>query len=91
MEKFLRQKFHFKKSFYIVFPISSLTAFGIYMGRFLRYNSWDILQNPIVLFDDILLIIINPIGHFEAWLFTISFTIFLFIGFLLFKVLKKAN
>jgi uncharacterized membrane protein len=30
-----------------------LNAFGIYLGRYLRYNSWDVVSNPLDLADDV--------------------------------------
>ena len=65
--------------------ICFLSGFGIYLGRFLRYNSWEILSKPKYLLLDIIKIIIKPLIHKEAWLFTILFGVFLNIGFWMFK------
>jgi len=40
-------------SFCIVF-ISFLTGFGIYLGRYLRWNSWELFTQPNNLFQDII-------------------------------------
>ena len=74
--------------FVMVF-ILFLSGFGVYLGRFLRYNSWEILQHPSDLFNDIFNIISLPNQHLEAWLFTFLFGAFLSIGFWIFKVLHK--
>ncbi|WP_417860195.1 DUF1361 domain-containing protein [Winogradskyella sediminis] len=65
-----------------------LCGFGVYLGRFLRYNSWEIISGPQYLFIDILNIIITPFQHFEAWLFTFGFSAFLIVGFWMFKHLN---
>lgn len=64
-----------------------LCGFGVYLGRFLRYNTWEIISEPHYLFLDIIGIIIEPFQHFEAWLFTFSFGGFLCIGFWMFKTI----
>jgi uncharacterized membrane protein len=62
-----------------------LSAFGIYLGRFLRYNSWEILSNPEMLFIDITNILTQPIVHKEAWLFTLLFGAFFTVGYWVFR------
>jgi len=54
-----------------------LTGFGIYLGRFLRFNSWDILQHPEMLIDSVFEILIYPTQHLEAWAFTFCFGVFI--------------
>ena len=48
-----------------------LASFGIYLGRYLRWNSWDILSNPFGLFNDIIDRFINPFSHPRTWGMTI--------------------
>lgn len=69
-----------KKVNYLTTIIFFLTGFGVYLGRFLRYNSWEILSNPKYLFVDIINIVIKPFANEEAWLFTILFGLFLMLG-----------
>jgi len=64
-----------------VFVISALSSFGIYIGRFVRLNSWDILQNPAETTQEILGIIIDPSMRLAA--FTLLYTFFFLFIFLL--------
>jgi uncharacterized membrane protein len=64
-----------------VFVISALSSFGIYIGRFVRLNSWDILQSPAETAQLILGIVIDPSRRLAA--FTILYTIFFLFVFLL--------
>lgn len=66
-------------------------SFGIYLGRFLRYNSWEIVSNPSALLIDIFNIITQPQVHSKAWWFTISFGCFLWIGNMAFKPIQNKN
>ncbi len=66
-----------------------LCGFGIYLGRFLRYNSWEIISNPIQLIQDVFTIIFQPQVHTKAWLFTLLFGLFLRLGFWMFTQLCK--
>ena len=64
-----------------VFLISGLSSFGIYIGRFIRLNSWDILQNPSETAQQILGVVIDPSRRLAA--FTLLYTFFFLFVFLL--------
>lgn len=54
--------------FWMLSPLLSfLVAFGIYLGRFLRWNSWDILQDPLGLAFDVLHRFVHPEMHPRTW------------------------
>lgn len=89
MEILLRRYFNKRRAFRIIVLITCLTSFGVYIGRFLRYNSWDIVQNPQNLITDIYTIIIDPHQHFEAWAFTLLFSLFLLLNYHIIKVLGR--
>jgi Predicted membrane protein len=47
MQEIIRREFGRWVGWTFVALVTSLTSAGVYVGRFLRWNSWDILQNPI--------------------------------------------
>jgi len=67
-----------------VFIISALSSFGIYIGRFVRLNSWDILQRPTETAMNILGIVIDPSRRLAAFTFLYAF-FFLFVYLLLYS------
>jgi len=85
MEELLHRHFQHKKVKYILWMIPFLVGFGIYLGRFLRWNSWDIIKRPQILIQDIWEIIAFPMHHKGAWLVTILFGCALAIGYRIFK------
>lgn len=44
-----------------------MSSFGVYLGRFLRWNSWDVLNNPFGLFSDIVVRFIYPMEYTKTW------------------------
>jgi len=57
-----------------VFVVSGLSSFGVYLGRFVRFNSWDILNDPKEIVVTILGLAIDPSMRLVA--FTILFAVF---------------
>ena len=66
-------------------------SFGIYIGRYLRWNSWDIITDPFKLIYDIGDRVVNPFGHARTWGMTITMGIFLSIVYLSFRLIRKRN
>jgi uncharacterized membrane protein len=74
MQEIVRRNFGRTLGWVFVFMVSGLSSLGVYMGRFLRWNSWDILQNPSEMAVDVLGFAIEP--NMRLFAFTTLFTIF---------------
>jgi len=66
-------------------------SFGIYMGRYLRWNSWDILNEPFHLIYDVTDRLVNPLNHPRTWGVTIFMGIFLNMIYWTFRMIKKRD
>ncbi len=68
----------------ISFVISSiiLGSFGVYLGRFERYNSWDIFRMPLEITKEIANRILYPTDHPSTWGLTIGLSCLLAILYL---------
>ncbi|WP_282134364.1 DUF1361 domain-containing protein [Seonamhaeicola maritimus] len=88
MKTILQERMKSKYIDPLIIFILFLCGFGVYLGRYLRFNSWEIVQDPISLFTDILEIILQPSQYYEAWLFTLLFGAFLAIGYWVFQNFK---
>jgi uncharacterized membrane protein len=80
-----------EKRFHVpVIPIMFLNALGVYIGRYLRYNSWNILSNPFRLMADIMNMIIHPFRHQYAWDMIACYTILLCFIYAMMKSIGRA-
>ncbi|MEM1117948.1 MAG: DUF1361 domain-containing protein [Bacteroidota bacterium] len=66
-----------------------LSAFGIYLGRELRWNSWDVVAAPDALFADILARLADPLGHPETVVMTLVFGGMLTLGYVVLHALAS--
>jgi len=75
-------------SWVFVMGIIGLSSFGIYLGRYLRWNSWDILREPLQLLRDVYDPIRHPFSNKETIAFSIMFAAILFVFYLTFNWLR---
>jgi len=65
-----------------------VASFGIYLGRYLRWNSWDIISNPFGILTDIVQILASPLNYPKAWGVTMLMGLMLNMMYLSIKLLK---
>jgi uncharacterized membrane protein len=70
-------------SWLFVAAVACLSGFGIYLGRFLRFNSWDVVFNPAELCRGIGHWASAPLTHSISYAFPALFATFLFIAYLM--------
>lgn len=80
MQKLLNQYFNQKLVWAFVLGVLLLTGFGIYLGRELRWNSWDIIAQPLELAHAI----VSQLFNLAALQFTIAYFVALKIFYLMF-------
>jgi uncharacterized membrane protein len=68
----------------IVLASLVLGSVGMYLGRFERWNSWDIVSSPRLLFGDLWAGLTSPADHPRALAVTVLFAAFLTLAYLTF-------
>jgi uncharacterized membrane protein len=74
-----------------VFTSLMLCGYGVYIGRYSRYNSWDIITKPQHILLDSLHQIRHPFQNYHVWAFTALFGIMLTIIYFTLQQLKTSN
>lgn len=75
-------------SLIIVFVVMWLNAFGVYIGRYLRYNTWDVISQPFSLFRELLDITIHPFRYRMEWGMIFVYAMFMTV---LYVTIKKMS
>ena len=87
-EQFLRKNVPVKYVPLIVFSLFLLCGYGIYLGRYLRWNSWDIFTQPLLVLLDIKNDVRHPIRNNQSWMLSTLFATWLYI---LYKYIKRIS
>ncbi len=88
MEKIIQGLWGNRHELIFLYPVMWLNALGIYIGRYMRYNSWDILTNPFRLMMDIFDLTSHPIIYKDAWSMIFFYSIFITLLYLAIKRLS---
>jgi uncharacterized membrane protein len=73
----LLRRFDPRKTHAVIVGILLSCSFAIYLGRSLRWNSWDVLVNPAGLLFDVSDRVVNPGAHPQSFVTTITFFLLL--------------
>ena len=68
----------------------ALSGFAIYLGRFLRWNSWDVLFTPTLMLE-IATALLHPLDHMRPLAVTLVFGVIFALGYISFRTLLHAE
>lgn len=77
VERFLARHLKIKWRNPATVALIVLCSYGIFLGRFLRFNSWDVVTNPGGLIHVTISHFFQPWQHQQFWVFTFSLAAFL--------------
>jgi uncharacterized membrane protein len=89
VERFLKTVCTPKLTGKIMPLIIFLCGYGVYIGRYLRYNSWDVVTEPVGILRTSTHHIHHPFQNLNVWLFTFVFASFLGIIYFTIKKLPR--
>jgi uncharacterized membrane protein len=73
-----------------VLGAAGLCGFGIYVGRFQRWNSWDLLVNPLSLLRDLATVFQHPMQQPRPWALCALFAAFVLASYLTLVAARSA-
>ncbi len=91
MHRLVSHAFGWRAGWIFTVLILGLTGFGIYLGRFERWNSWDFFLSPIGLSRYICGVIIHPHANKTAVVFSMLCGVFLLLAYLAFYALTALH
>lgn len=81
------QRIHFFSKVFLMV----LSAYGVYLGRYLRFNSWDIISDPFHLAHGMARSAFHHDHFKETWGMTFTFAAFLFLIYELYEILISSK
>jgi uncharacterized membrane protein len=69
----------------------AFSGLGMYLGRFDRWNSWDLFIHPRSIARDLAVRLVNPFDNVRFFAFTILFTALLLVCYLMFISIRHSE
>ena len=90
VQRYLEQRY--KKWFVHVLTFSAICigSFGVYMGRFQRWNSWDAVTHPFAVVRQQAHVLANPLDYLGTFGMAIVLSGFMMIGYMTLNALRRA-
>ena len=82
------EPFSCRSALVVAVALLFIGSFGVYLGRYLRWNSWDVIRNPVGLTMDVAERILVPWDHPRTWGMTLLLGMFLNLMFWSLKIIK---
>lgn len=82
VQHWVARKFSHATAWCVTVGSLGLSGFGVYLGRFDRWNSWDLLHRPVSLLSRIASYVLHPMAHTGTWGFTLGFGTLLIFAYL---------
>ncbi len=60
LHTYWNRHYHRTKAWILISLVMIVSLFGVYLGRFLRFNSWDIVHEPMNLIREIISLLLHP-------------------------------
>ncbi len=79
VQRMVKQSFGAFWSWVVVFAVVGLNGVGIYLGRFLRWNSWDVVTEPHAVLQDAIAPFLHPIAYRQPVAIIIVFSAMLLV------------
>jgi uncharacterized membrane protein len=89
VEKFIEAKFNATIAAYCIVIFLFLCGFGVYAGRYLRWNSWEVITRPDDIAKETITRILHPHHHTGTWAVTFLLGTFLSLIYFTIKRLKQ--
>lgn len=82
VQHWFARKFSHATAWCVTVGSLGLSGFGVYLGRFDRWNSWDLLRRPGSLLGRTAAYFLDPLAHTGIWGFTFGFGTLLIFAYL---------
>ena len=91
MQAVVRRVAGARRAWLFVLGVLALSSFGVYLGRFKRWNSWDVFAQPEAILADLWRAAIDPSDHVRAAALAGLFATFLAVSYIAFYAFARPS